>query len=61
MNLTNRTAVKRAALDLAFKSGCRQFTRVGAGFLDYIEERVRQTVADAVHRHPRRGKTLQRP
>jgi len=54
-SLLNKKAVRELTLRLAKP---RNFTRVSTTFLDRIEDHVRTTVAQEVHRHPSKGRTL---
>lgn len=56
MNLINRTACKRAALEISKLKG-RKFTRVSKEFLDDLEANLRASIAARVHAAPGR-KTL---
>ena len=59
MNLINRAAVKKFALEVAsVHRGAQGFNRVSAKFLDAIGIHVRALVVSKVKAHPSRGKTL---
>lgn len=56
MNLLNRTAVKRHALEISKAKG-RKFTMVSKAFVDQLEAGVRNMLEARVH-SARGGKTL---
>ncbi|MCK9434316.1 MAG: hypothetical protein M0R32_05720 [Candidatus Cloacimonetes bacterium] len=58
MSLINRKAVKQAILDTAKAEGRTDFTRVGSGSFDFLEEVLKKTIQDEVLSHPAIGKTI---
>lgn len=56
--LTNKSAVKRMALDLSRSTRGGKFTQVSKEFVDECERFLRQHIVNMVHRHPSKGKTL---
>jgi len=58
MSLINRKAVKQAILDTAKDLGRTEFTRVGSGSFDFLEEVLKKTIQDEVQGHGTIGKTI---
>jgi hypothetical protein len=54
----NRSAVHEYALHVSATERAGKFTRVGADFLDRIEDKVRALVRAEVKSHPSVGQTL---
>lgn len=57
--LTNKAAVRRAALSIATNVRSHQFTRVAKEFLDAVEYNARAFITARINAHPSKGKTLQ--
>jgi len=58
MSLINKAKVRQLSLAIAAETRGGKFTRVSAGFLDRIEAKVRNVVAQEIHAHPSVGRTL---
>ena len=54
----NRSAVKKAALQLSADTRAGKFTRVSTEFLERVNSAVDAYLRQAVHSHPSVGKTL---
>lgn len=57
MNLINRAACKKRALEIAQMRAWKP-TRVSAEFLNRIESQLRNIIVSEVQSHPSKGKTL---
>lgn len=58
MSLLNKKAAKQFILDTAKDLGRTEFTRVGSGSFDYLEEVLKKTIQDGVQGHGTIGKTI---
>lgn len=58
MSLLNKKAAKQFILDTAKDLGRTEFTRVGSGSFDFLEEVLKKTIQDEVAGHGAIGKTL---
>lgn len=58
MNLLNRAAVRRFALDYARRNRTHPFSRVSEDFMEQVEAALRASIQARIDRHPSKGKTL---